>query len=173
VNRVRVTRNGTVDTIEVIGEFDVSNVESLDKALEASLSRGATASCLLDLTGVTFMDSSVVNALVRWSKETQISEREGLAILVGGPESPAIRVLELIGLAERLPLFTSLDAALAAIEAGKKPRGERPLRWLTDLELASEREQAQAGSDAATRRLDQAIAEQDARQQQADGSADE
>jgi hypothetical protein len=38
---------------------------------------------------------------------------------------------------------------------GKKPQAERPLRWLTDLELATERDHAQASSDAATRRLDE------------------
>lgn len=83
------------------------------------------------------------------------------------------KVLKLVGLAERLPTFSSLDAATAALQAGKKPRSERPLRWLTDLELASERELAQAGSDAATQRLADAIAEQDARRQEASGSVDE
>ena len=173
MNEVRVTRHGDVDTLEAVGEFDLSNIEGLDTALAASLSRGARASCLLDLSAVTFMDSTVLRALVRWSKEAQVSEREGLAILVGEPESPAAKVLRLVGLADRLPLVTSLDAAMAALDAGKKPRSDRPLRWLTDLELASEREQAQAGSDAATRRLDEAIAEQDARWRDADPSADE
>lgn len=91
---------------------DLSNVERLDKTLEQVLSSGgSTASCLLDLSAVTFMDSSVVNALVRWSKETQVSEREGLAILVGGRESRAARVLTLVGLIDRLPVFDSVDAA--------------------------------------------------------------
>ena len=87
-------------------------MERLDKTLEQVLSSGgSTASCLLDLSAVTFMDSSVVNALVRWSKETHVSEREGLAILVGGRESRAARVLTLVGLIDRLPVFDSVDAA--------------------------------------------------------------
>jgi anti-anti-sigma factor len=89
VNEVRGTRQGDVDAVVVVGEFDLSNIETLDKALAPVLSGGSTASCLLDLSGVTFMDSSVVHSLVRWSKEVQVSEREGLAILVGGRESPA------------------------------------------------------------------------------------
>ena len=171
MDEVRVTRRGDVDAIEVVGEFDVSNVASLDDALRAVLSSGSTASCLLDLTDVTFMDSSVVNALVRWSKEAQVSEREGLAIVVGGRETPAAGVLKLLGLLDRLPVFATLDAAVTALEGGRLPRSERPLRWLTTLELAAEREQAQAGSDAASRRLDRAIAEQQLRE--GDGSADE
>jgi anti-sigma B factor antagonist len=173
VNEIRITRHGEIEAIEAIGEFDLSNVEGLDDALQTALSRGPAASCLLDLSAVTFMDSTVLKALVRWSKETQVSEREGLAILVGDPDSPASKVLKLVGLAERLPIFSSLDAAMAALQAGKKPRSERPLRWLTDPELASEREHAQAGSDTATQRLADAIAEQDVRRQEAAGSVDE
>jgi anti-anti-sigma factor len=149
VNEIRITRHGEIEAIEAIGEFDLSNIEGLDDALQTALSRGPAPSCLLDLSAVTFMDSTVLKALVRWSKETQVSDRE------------------------RLPTFSSLDAATAALQAGKKPRSERPLRWLTDLELASERELAQAGSDAATQRLADAIAEQDARRQEASGSVDE
>ena len=163
-----MTRQGDIDAVVVVGELDLSNIESLEKALETVLSRGSTASCLLDLSEATFIDSSVVHALVRWSKEAQVSEREGLAILVGARESPAARLLALVGLIDRLPVFRSVDAATAALRNGRMPRTERPLRWLTDLELAEEREQAQAGSDAATRRLDAAVAEQEAREQDPD-----
>ena len=87
-----------------------------------------------------------------------------------GEDTPAVRVFNLIGLMKHLPVFTSLDAAKTALELGQKPRAERPLGWLSDLELVTEREAAQTGSDAATRRLDDAIAEQDARRQDADGT---
>jgi anti-anti-sigma factor len=163
VNEVRVNRGDAFDVITVVGEFDLSNVNQLEEALADVLSEDPTASCLLDLSAVTFMDSSVVGALVRWSKEAQVSEREALAIMVGARDTPAARVLSLIGVMDRLAVFDSAAAASDALRVGKKPRAERPLEWLTDLELAAEREQAQAGSDAATRRLDEAIAEQDAR----------
>jgi hypothetical protein len=47
------------------------------------------------------------------------------------------------------------------------------LRWLTDAELAAERDAAQASSDAATVRLDEAIAEQDTRRQDGGAAQDE
>jgi hypothetical protein len=89
--------------------------------------------------------------------------------MVGGENSEATRVLDLVGLMNRLPVFDSHDAAVQALEIGRKPRAERPLRWLTDLELAAERDAAQSSSDAATRRLDAAIAEQDTRRRETDG----
>ena len=166
VNDIRVSRQGRVESIMVMGEIDLSNVAALDDALRTALS-GTAASCLLDLSEITFMDSSVVHTLVRWSKEAQVSAREGLAIMVGGEGTEATRVLRLVGLMKRLPVFDSPAAALTALEIGQKPRAERPLRWLTDLELAAEREAAQTSSDAATRRLDRAIAEQDSRRRDA------
>jgi anti-anti-sigma factor len=156
---IRVSRQRNIDSIAVTGEIDMSNVAALDEALHSTLS-GTTRSCLLDLSEIAFMASSVVHTLIRWSKEAQVSAREGLAIMVGDADGEATRVLTLVGLMHRLPVFASRDAAVRALELGQTPRGERPLRWLTDLELAAEREDAQADSDAATRRLDEAIAEQ-------------
>jgi hypothetical protein len=74
---------------------------------------------------------------------------------------------------KRLPVFASRDAAMTALQFGRKPRPERLLRWLTDAELAAERDAAQASSDAATVRLDEAIAEQDTRRQDGGAAQDE
>jgi anti-sigma B factor antagonist len=164
---IRVARQGSIEAIAVTGELDVSNVAALDEALGNALS-GTTKSCLLDLSEVAFMDSSVIHTLIRWSKEAQVSAREGLAIMVGDADTQATRVLTVAGLMKRLPVFSSGDAAMTALKLGQKPRWERPLSWLTDLELLTEREEAQASSDAATRRLDDAIAEQTTRRDDAD-----
>jgi anti-sigma B factor antagonist len=159
---IRVARQGSIEAISVTGELDLSNVARLDEALGNALS-GTTKSCLLDLSEITFMDSSVIHTLIRWSKEAQVSAREGLAIMVGDKDTQATRVLTLTGLMKRLPVFSSRNAAMTALKLGQRPRSERPLSWLTDLELLAEREEAQAGSDAATRRLDDAITEQTTR----------
>jgi anti-sigma B factor antagonist len=159
---ISVTHEGGIAIVGVTGERDLSNVDALNDALKAVLS-DQTTSCLLDLSGLTFMDSTVIHALVRWSKEAQVSEREALAIMVGGPDTPAARVLGLVGMLKRLPVFGTREAAMLALERGRRPRPERPLRWLSDLELASERDEAQIGAEAANRRLDDATAEQKAR----------
>jgi hypothetical protein len=104
-----------------------------------------------------------VIALVHWSKEAQVSEREALAIVVGGSDTPAAQVLALVGLLKRLPAFATRDAAKLALDHGRQSRPERPLRWLTDRELAAERDDAQITADAANRRLDDAETEQQSR----------
>jgi hypothetical protein len=105
---------------------------------------------------------------VRWSKEAQVSEREALAIVVGRPDTPAARVLEAVGLLKRLPVFATRQAAKLALEQGRQPRTTRSLGWLTDLELATERDDAQTHADAANDRLRGAIEEQDSRRNDAD-----
>ena len=169
VEDIRVSREGTIESITATGEIDVSNVATLDDALRSSFS-GDTTSCVLDLSEIGFMDSSVIHLLVRWSKETQVSAREALAIIVGGQDTEAARVLSMVGLMTHLPVFASHAAAIQALELGRKPRTERPLRWLSDLELAAEREQAQASSDAAARRLDEATSERERAQADSDAA---
>jgi anti-anti-sigma factor len=169
---INVTREGAIDIVVVTGERDISNVGALDDAVNAVLSDDDSTSCLLDLSGLSFMDSSMVPSLVGWSKEAQLSEREALAIMVGGVDTPAARVLDLVGLLKRLPVFGTRGAAKQALEQGRRPRSERPLKWLTDLELATERADAQTRADAASRRLDEAIAEQDLRAQDPDTAPD-
>jgi anti-sigma B factor antagonist len=168
---ITVTREGAIDVVAVTGERDMSNVDALDDAVRTVLS-DETTSCLLDLSALTFMDSTVISSLVRWSKEAQMSEREALAIVVGGPETAPVRVLEIVGLLKRLPVFESREAAKLALEQGRKPRTQRPLGWLTNLELATERDEAQTHADAANARLRDAIAEEDARAEDADPAPD-
>jgi anti-anti-sigma factor len=149
---IRVLRDGSVDVIRPTGEYDLSNVDELNEALRASLS-DETSSCLLDLTEVTFMDSSVIHTLVRWCNDVQLSERESLAIVGGDDETAASRLLDAVGIRSRLPVFTTSQNAMTALLEGQRSRQERSLQWLTDAELQSAREQAQRASDEAGRRL--------------------
>ena len=82
MNEVKVSRQDSIDVLEALGEFDMSNVDVLNNAIKAALSDDTT-SCLLDLSGLTFLDSTVIHSLVRWSQDVQLSQREALAISVG------------------------------------------------------------------------------------------
>ena len=149
---IRTLRDGSVDLIFPTGEYDLSNVDELNEALRASLSDD-TSSCLLDLTDVTFMDSSVIHTLVRWCNDVQLSEREALAIVSGDDSTVASRLLDAVGIRSRLPVFTTSENAMTALLEGQRSRGERSLEWLTDAELQDARAQAQRASDEAGRRL--------------------
>ena len=106
---IRVIREGAIDVVVVTGEYDMSNVDALNDVLARVLS-DETSTCVLDLSGVTFMDSTVIHSLVRWSKEAQVSEREALAIMVGDADTPAGRLLELVGLMQTATRLRDLRA---------------------------------------------------------------
>ena len=98
---VRTAKNGDVQLISLCGELDLANAGTAEAAISASLTNGETP-VVIDMRELEFIDSTGIALLV-----TALSSSKE-----GGPEvsfilssSPAVtRVLELTGLAERLPL---------------------------------------------------------------------
>jgi anti-anti-sigma factor len=96
---------GTARVLVVGGELDVSNVGELAAALDAN---GAAGPVVVDLSEVTYLDSSTVEALI-------VCARDGAAMrLVCPPGSIVRRSLEILGIEHVMPLTDTLDAALAA-----------------------------------------------------------
>jgi anti-anti-sigma factor len=95
---------GTAHVLVVGGELDVSNVGELAAALDAHAPAGAV---VVDLTEVTYLDSSTVEALI-------VRARDGATVrLVCPPGSIVRRSLEILGIEHVMPLADTLDAALA------------------------------------------------------------
>jgi anti-anti-sigma factor len=97
---VRRAREGDRETISLHGELDLANAATADRALNAALEE-ASSEVVVDLRKLEFIDSTgialLVTALGRNGSDTRLS--------FIASESPAVtRVLELTGLAERLPL---------------------------------------------------------------------
>ena len=173
-NRVadlRTIHEGGIYRVEAQGEFDSSNVDQLNAALKAAFGEDDHASCLLDLSAVTFIDSSVIGVLIRWANDAQLSEREALAIAVPDQRGPVYRLFQLVGITGFLPLFSSLAAAQAALREGQKERRQRRLNWLTDAELVTEHAEAATASAEADERLSDVQAEQERRDDPGGASA--
>jgi anti-sigma B factor antagonist len=97
---VRTTRNGGSHVVALCGELDLANASTAETALEASLDDNGAA-VVVDMRELEFIDSTgialLVSALSHNENETRISFLPSSA-----PE--VTRVLELTGLAARLPL---------------------------------------------------------------------
>jgi anti-sigma B factor antagonist len=92
--------------ITVRGELDMSAAPDLSDAVARA--RDAASTVVLDLTSVTFLDSSAIGALVTAGREV----REGGGRLQIGPRSDIVaRVLEITGLAETTEAFDVLPEA--------------------------------------------------------------
>ena len=87
------------------GELDVSNVASLAAALDAESAEGPL---VVDLSAVTYLDSSTIEALI-------VRARNGAPLrLVCPPGSIVRRSLEILGIEHVMPLTDTVDEALAA-----------------------------------------------------------
>jgi anti-sigma B factor antagonist len=100
----RDRKQGVWSVIEVAGELDLSNVSDLEARLAEQLR--VDPHVAVDLSGVTFMDSSALGALVGALKRAR--EHDGDVILVGAGGSPR-RVLEITGLDKAFTLVASLS----------------------------------------------------------------
>jgi anti-anti-sigma factor len=83
-------------TIQLHGELDIASVSAVESQIASSLPV-APARCVVDLAGLTFMDSSGIALLIRVANRcTDID--------VHNPADNVRQVLEVTGLADRLGL---------------------------------------------------------------------
>lgn len=107
---------GPWSVVMVRGEVDLATAPRLGEALRAVARRAAGV--VVDLGGVTFMDSSGVSALVRSREE--MARRGGELVLTRA--TPTVRrILELTGLADRFRWAASPEEVLGDIP--ESPRG--------------------------------------------------
>jgi anti-sigma B factor antagonist len=94
------------------GELDSASAALLDDALRAAL-LASTGVFVLDLSGLSFMDSGGVNELLRARSLLGREERE--LALVYPPETVVQRVLSLVGIADLFTVFATPAEAEAAL----------------------------------------------------------
>lgn len=89
--------------LSVEGEIDLSTVEELEQAVEHAHSENG-AHVLIDLSGVTFMDSTGLRSLLTHDRRFRDSGRS-LALVVS--DGPVSRLLEISGVASSLRIVSN------------------------------------------------------------------
>ncbi|TXS69650.1 anti-sigma factor antagonist [Streptomyces sp. me109] len=102
------TAAGGIRVLVVSGEIDHDNVDQLRQALRVGV--GGDPRAVLDLGGVTFMDSSAINVLV---VAFNTAEAAGGWIRLAALTEPVQRVVEIVGLDTVLACYPTRDQALA------------------------------------------------------------
>jgi len=117
-------RLGDVTVVAAAGDLDIVTSPQLDASLTEA--RRASASVVLDLSAVDFMDTSSLAVIVgHWKK---LGTRGGSLILAGA-RYRYTKTLWITGLADRLPMFETVAEAVAACSAAAQspaPGGARP-----------------------------------------------
>jgi anti-sigma B factor antagonist len=103
---------GDVLVVVVRGEHDIYTAPALRERLGEAL--GASRGMVVDLAGTTFVDSSILGALLEARRQAQ--ERElGFVVCLGDPVEPGVeRIFEITGLVPVLPVVRGREAALDA-----------------------------------------------------------
>ncbi|MDX6549229.1 MAG: hypothetical protein QOG33_2779 [Gaiellales bacterium] len=100
-----------VEIVVVRGEHDLSTADELRDTLNQALEAPAM---IVDLSETAFIDSAVLGVLIA-SHRAAVEAGHNWAIVVGGGSGAAVgRILKLTGLDGMMPLYDSMDEALAA-----------------------------------------------------------
>ena len=109
-----VVQESTVGEVELFvlnGEFDAYSTPWLEERLMASVERGQYE-LVLDMCGVTFVDVSTLNVIIRAMKHVY---RHNGHLVVACGQRPVLRAIELAGLQHAVRVYESRDEAIAAV----------------------------------------------------------
>jgi anti-sigma B factor antagonist len=109
---VDVQRRADVAIVQPRGELDVATVETLRAALDEVDIPGRL---VLDLRGLSFIDSTGLHLLVTLHRRSQ---RDGFELTLVAPAAPIDRAITLSGLDEALPFSATVDAVGGEPAAG-------------------------------------------------------
>jgi anti-sigma B factor antagonist len=103
---------GDVVVVVVEGEHDIYTAPTLRERLDEAIGRGA--GIVVDLTGATFVDSSVLGALLD-ARRRALDAGQGFVVSVGDDVEPGVqRILDITGLVPVLPVINGRDEAIRA-----------------------------------------------------------
>jgi anti-sigma B factor antagonist len=95
--------------VTVAGDLDIVTSPALDECLKTTQANGSRV--VLDLSGVDFMDTSALAVIVgHWKR----LEAAGGSLALAGARYRYTKTLWITGLADRLSLYDSVEAALTA-----------------------------------------------------------
>jgi anti-anti-sigma factor len=111
--RISLEPHGDSVVVSVVGELDVVSKQRFDDCLSEAAEQGDRV--VLDLSRVDFMDTTALAVIVgHWRRLVA----EGGTFRLAGARYRYVKALWITGLADRLPMYDSVDEALADDDPG-------------------------------------------------------
>ena len=95
--------------IGLVGEADVTNSDALRDVLDAEVAK-EPRTLIIDLSGLRFMDSSALHALLRVNRSL---DRQGGVLALVSPQAAVAKILRLTTADRLIPVFDSVAEAAA------------------------------------------------------------
>ncbi len=105
--------------VQVLGDLDVTTCGQLDETLAAA--RRAHRQIVIDLSAVEFMDTSSLAVIVSHWKAAKAA---GGALSLSGARYQYTRTLWITGLADRIPMYDTVDLAIAGDQQAAAAAGD-------------------------------------------------
>ena len=96
---ISTSTDGGTTTLEVAGDLDPSSAPLLDEAVGAALAQDGVEEVVVDASGITFVDSSGLSALVNAHSDATDA---GIRFVVDNPTPLCTRLFEATGLTDLL-----------------------------------------------------------------------
>jgi anti-anti-sigma factor len=112
-NQTTADPGAGIETLGMPAELDLAIADGLVEQGYAAIARSARL-LLLDLTGLSFCDASGLSAFVRIANH---ADAAGCRFGLIAPRPPVAKILRISGLDSRLPVFPTIDDALALLTA--------------------------------------------------------
>lgn len=113
---------GEIVAIHLRGEFDLATTPSLLEEAQRRLDEHKHL--ILDLNGATFIDSSVINVIIRAHRTA--SARGRVAVLELGPNAVVERALDISGITQIVPRAHTRADAIHTIHRAAEPGATEP-----------------------------------------------
>ena len=100
---------GPYTLVALVGEADVTNSDALREVLDAEVAK-QPRTLIIDLSGLRFMDSSALHALLRVNRSM---DRQGGVLALVSPQAAVAKILRLTTADRLIPVFGSVAEAAA------------------------------------------------------------
>lgn len=111
---VTTTEHGASLVLTIRGELDISNIDSVAEAIYAL--PNTEDGLLIDLTDVTYLDSSAVSLL--HDVAMRLRNRAQRLIVVSPPQTPPRRILDLTALQVNAPVVDTFESGMKLLTSG-------------------------------------------------------
>ncbi|MGV0781733.1 STAS domain-containing protein [Mycolicibacterium peregrinum] len=108
---VEESRVGEVTVVAVAGTVDMLTAPKLEEAI-TSAAKSSPSAIVVDMSAVEFLASAGMGVLV--AAREQLGDTARFSVVADGPATS--RPLKLVGIAEVVDLYATLDEALAALK---------------------------------------------------------
>jgi anti-sigma B factor antagonist len=118
VSRRELAGSAAASVVAVEGELDLASAPELKRELSEAV-RSGSRRLIIDLSGVTFIDSTALGVLVALQKNLDDDAR----LAIAGAEGDVLQIFELTGLDATFEMFPSFEDALAWLRGSAAPAG--------------------------------------------------